>query len=79
IDATNLTPRERRPYLKIGELFDCTTEALYFDVPLEICKERNRLRARVVPDDVMDQMAIRLVPPGLEEGFSTVTRIGVGD
>ena len=49
IDATNLTPEERRPYLGIGQSFGCEVEAVFFDVPLEICRERNARRQRVVP------------------------------
>jgi predicted kinase len=73
VDATHLTPRERRPYLKMGQLHDCVVEALFFDVPLEVCKERNRRRARVVPEDVLERMAAKLVPPASDEGFSTIT------
>lgn len=75
VDATHLTPRERRPYIKMGELFDCDVEALFVDVPLEICKARNRLRERVVPDEAMDIMAARMVPPTVEEGFLRVLRL----
>jgi predicted kinase len=73
VDATHLTPWERRPYLKLGQLYDCPVEALFFDVPLKVCLERNRRRERVVPADVMDRMAAKLVPPTLEEGFSAIT------
>ncbi|MEN6536038.1 MAG: AAA family ATPase [Bryobacteraceae bacterium] len=73
VDATHLTPRERRPYIRMGQLHDCVVEALFFDVPLDVCKERNRKRNRVVPEDVMDRMAAKLVPPTVEEGFSAVT------
>ena len=73
LDATHLTPRERRPYVKMGPIFNCSVEAVFFDVPLEICRERNRRRERVVPDDVLDRMAAKLVPPTVEEGFSAVT------
>lgn len=73
LDATHLTPRERRPYLRMGPLFGCSVEAVFFDVPLEVCRERNRRRERVVPDDVLERMAAKLVPPTLEEGFSAVT------
>ena len=38
IDATNLTPQERRPYIGIGKTFGCTLEAVYFDVPLAVCR-----------------------------------------
>lgn len=73
IDATHLTPRERRPYIHIAELYDCDIEALFFDVPVEVCLERNRRRHRVVPDEAVLRMAAKLVPPTLEEGFSRVT------
>jgi predicted kinase len=76
IDATNLSAGERKPYFKLAEVYGCEVEALYFDVPLEICRERNRGRARVVPDDALERMAAKLAPPRLEEGFSRITVIG---
>src|ERR1039457_4451436 len=51
IDATNLTPEERRPYLEIGRAWGCGVEAVFFDVPLAICLERNARRPRVVPGE----------------------------
>jgi predicted kinase len=44
IDATNLTRRNRRAFLEIAHEFGCSAEALFFDVPLEVCLERNRSR-----------------------------------
>ena len=76
VDATHLNPRERRPYIKMAELYECTTEALFFDVPLAVCKQRNLARPRVVPEEAMDVMAARLVPPSEAEGFARVTIIG---
>jgi len=73
VDATHLTRRERRPYVKIAQKYGCQIEALFFDVPLEVCLERNRARARVVPEDAMRLMAAKLVPPSVDEGFSRVT------
>jgi predicted kinase len=75
IDATNLTPQERAPYIGIGKAFGCEMEAVYFDVPLEICRQRNAARHRVVPDDVLLAMAGRLVPPSAAEGFVRVVVI----
>lgn len=75
VDATNLTPKERRPYVKLARLFDAGIEAVFFDVPMAECIRRNRARGRVVPDDVIVKMAKRLTPPALEEGFSQVTLI----
>jgi len=75
VDATHLTPRERRPYIRMGPLYGCRVEALFFDVPLEVCLERNRRRSRVVPEEAVRNMAARLVPPTLEEGFDKITVI----
>ena len=72
LDATHLTVRERRPYVKMGQLYGCAVEAVFFDVPLEVCLQRNRGRRRVVPEDVMARMAAKLTPPTIEEGFSAV-------
>jgi predicted kinase len=75
IDATNLTPEERRPYIAIGQAYGCEVEAVFFDVPLEICVERNRRRARIVPEEALRKMAEKLRPPTLEEGFARISRV----
>jgi len=75
IDATHLTPEERWPYLQIGRWYGCEVEAVFFDVPLAICQERNRGRGRVVPEEVIAAMAAKLQPPRLEEGFARVTAV----
>ncbi len=73
IDATNLTPQERAPYVGIGKSYGCDIEAVFFDVPLEECLARNAARHRVVPRDVLARMAAKLVPPSPAEGFTRVT------
>lgn len=75
IDATNLTPQERSPYIGIGKSYGCEVEAVFFDVPLEVCRARNAGRARIVPDEALGNMAKKLVPPTLAEGFARVTVI----
>ena len=72
LDATNLTPKDRRQYVRIARERGCGIEALYFDVPLEICKARNAARGRVVPEAAMDKMAAKLIPPTEAEGFDKV-------
>lgn len=76
IDATNLTPEERRPYVEIGRAWGCEVEAVFFDVPVEICLERNARRHRVVPGEALTKMSVKLVAPTVEEGFSRVTLAG---
>jgi predicted kinase len=72
IDATNLTPEERRPYIGIGKSFGCEIEALFFDVPLDVCMARNAQRHRVVPQEAMLKLAGKLQQPSLDEGFDRV-------
>jgi predicted kinase len=75
IDATNLTPEERRPYIEIARARGCEIESVYFDVPLAVCMERNARRARVVPPEAMEKMAAKLIAPDVSEGFSRVTTV----
>jgi len=76
VDATHLTPWERKPYAVLAQRYGCTLEALFFDVPVEICIARNQARQRVVPEEAIRKMARLMVPPSLKEGFSVITRIG---
>lgn len=73
IDATLLTLEERRPFVEIARWYECDLEAVYFDIPLEVCRERNRARDRIVPEEAMQMMALKMVPPFLDEGFSKIT------
>jgi predicted kinase len=73
IDATNLSPKERHSWIKMARDFHYEAHAVFFDVPTEICMERNRKRSRNVPDDIMIRMAQKLRPPKFEEGFSKIT------
>ena len=75
IDATNLTPKERRPYIEIARRSGVEIEAVFFDVPFAVCRRRNRKRARIVPDEALTRLAARLIPPTTAEGFARVTRI----
>jgi predicted kinase len=76
IDATNLTPAERAPYIRIGRARGCEVETVFFDVPVEVCRARNARRERVVPESALEKMAAKLVRPTLEEGFARVRVIG---
>jgi predicted kinase len=57
----------------MGKEYGCEVEAVFFDVPVEVCRERNAARARVVPDEALTLMASKLVPPVEAEGFDRVT------
>ena len=76
IDATNLLASHRRDFIEIGRQHNCRIEALFFDVPLEICLKRNTGRNRRVPEDVMRVMAQTMDRPSLQEGFHQITIVG---
>jgi predicted kinase len=77
LDATNLSPKERRHWIQMARQFGYEVHAVFFDVPLEVCMERNRRRQRMVPEDVMRNMAAKLRPPKFEEGFARITVVRV--
>ena len=77
LDATNLTPHERQGWIKLAQDYGYEVQAVFFDVPVEVCLERNQRRERNVPEDVMRRMAAKLRPPTFEEGFAKVTVVRV--
>ncbi len=77
VDATNLSPHERRQWIKMAKSFGYEVQAVFFDVPLSVCLERNSKRDRQVTDEVMHKMAERLKPPAFKEGFDKITVVRV--
>ncbi|HEY8997508.1 MAG TPA: AAA family ATPase [Edaphobacter sp.] len=77
VDATNLSPHERRQWIRMAKSFGYEVQAVFFDVPLAVCMERNRKRDRAVTDEVMQKMADRLKPPSFKEGFEKITIVRV--
>jgi predicted kinase len=77
VDATNLTPHERQSWIKLAHDYQYEVHALYFDVPVDVCLERNRKRERQVAEDVMQKMAAKLRPPTFEEGFAKIKVVRV--
>jgi predicted kinase len=77
VDATNLSPHERRQWIRMAKSFGYEVQAVFFDVPLAVCMERNSKRDRSVSDEVMQKMAERLKPPNFKEGFDKITIVRV--
>jgi predicted kinase len=77
VDATNLSPHERKQWIKMAKSFGYEVQAVFFDVPLAVCLERNSKRDRQVTDEVMHKMAERLRPPSFKEGFEKITVVRV--
>src|SRR5580698_8292333 len=47
VDATNLTRRDRRPLIRLAQKHGCDIEAVFFDIPLDVCRARNSSRSRL--------------------------------
>jgi predicted kinase len=77
VDATNLSPHERSGWIKLAKDYGYEVQAVFFDVPLEVCLQRNQRRERMVPEDAMRRMAGKLKQPTFEEGFSKITVVKV--
>ncbi|MGH9509570.1 MAG: AAA family ATPase [Terriglobales bacterium] len=77
VDATNLSPGERRQWIKMAKALGYEVQAVYFDVPIEVCLERNKRRERMVPEEVMRRLAAKLKPPAFDEGFSKIVVVRV--
>ncbi|MGH9615443.1 MAG: AAA family ATPase [Acidobacteriaceae bacterium] len=79
VDATNLSPHERRQWIKMARSFGYEVHAVFFDVPFEVCMERNMRRDYMVNEASMRGMAERLRPPSFKEGFHKITVVRVKD
>jgi predicted kinase len=77
VDATNLSPHERKQWIRMAKSFGYEVHAVFFDVPLAVCLERNSKRDRQVTDEVMHKMAEKLRPPSFKEGFEKITVVRV--
>jgi len=77
VDATNLSIHERRQWIKMAKSFGFETQAVFFDVPLEVCLERNSQRDRSVSEEIMRKMAEKLKAPDFDEGFAKITVVRV--
>ena len=77
VDATNLTSHDRHSWIKLAKDFGYEVHAVFFDVPVEVCLERNQKRERVVGEDVVRRLASKMKQPTFEEGFSKITVVRV--
>lgn len=77
-DATNVRRRDRRRVMQTAQSLGFTRLlAVWFDVPLGICLQRNQGRSRQVPPAVIATMSRQLAgaPPQPEEGFAAIYRL----
>jgi len=74
VDNTDPSPAERAPLVELAAAAGVPARAVFLDVPLEVCRQRNDARtgrARV-PDVGLFSTAAKLVPPTTAEGFTRV-------
>lgn len=76
VDATNVQVKARRPLLELATRYHRTSIAFLFELPSQLCKERNRLRPdRAVGDFVVDRQCAQapISADALKhEGFDSV-------
>ena len=77
VDATNLSPHERRQWIKMAQSFGYDVQAVFFDVPFEICMERNRKRERMVSEEVMQKDGRTPETAKLQRGLHKITMVRV--
>lgn len=76
-DATFLTPIDRSALVGICLGAGVSVYAVYRNTPLDVCQARNALRTgnSKVPPEKVAQMAARLVPPSVSEGFTSIQEV----
>lgn len=67
VDATHLTNSSRNQIMRQLHLHDAYKIAVWFDIPIELCKYRNKLRTgrAVVPDKTIEDMYNRMRKPSI--------------
>lgn len=80
IDNTNLNPKQRKPILERAQGKGYSDIQLWLlDVPLQVCLERNRQRARIVEEEIVANMFMELNRAGRpqrSEGKIVIIRPG---
>ena len=69
-DATNLSRKRRMSFL--GQIPDHKKIAVLFMTPVDVCKSRQQIRDRKVPEEVIDRMFASIQLPAKHEGFHEI-------
>jgi predicted kinase len=81
-DATFTGASQRRPVVEAAKRAGKRVDAVVMNTPIGVCMDRNRCRSadRMVPDDIVINMAVRLTeqPPTTAEGFDSVRTVKSG-
>ena len=77
-DACNITADKRQDVMRYsGPGYKII--GVYFPTPIEVCVKRQEGRRNPVLIDVIENMAARLEPPMIEEGFDLVMEVNNAD
>ncbi len=71
-DATFANQKQRKEFLQFARESGAEKiQGVFLDVPIELAKERNNIRERIVPEYAIDRMYKNLkdFPPETEDGF----------
>jgi len=82
IDSTALAPPHRREFVELAKRFQVPSVIFLFDVPLETCIERDRLRERSVGAAVVERhyLAFGQTKTDIrQEGFDQIVELGDSD
>lgn len=71
-DATNINYKKRRDWLNRFNRYDVEKIGVLVATPYEECLERNKLRERKVPEDVIKRMYYNFYIPQYYEGFDEI-------
>jgi len=82
VDSTALAPPHRREFVELAKRFQVPSVIFLFDVPLETCIERDRLRERSVGAAVIERhyLAFGQTKKDIrQEGFDQIIELGDSD
>ena len=75
VDNTNPTPEKRKKYIDLAKANGYKIRAVYFQIDVKTCLERNSKRNRIVPPMAIHMIKKKIIPPTPEEGFDEVETI----
>jgi predicted kinase len=67
VHNTHILGEHRRPIIEMARSAGYRVHIVYFDIPVEVCRQQNRQRAHPVPDAVIDDFARRMEIPAPDE------------
>lgn len=71
-DATNVSYKRRKSFLFELRRIECVKKCVIISTPFEVCCEQNRLRDRVVPNEIIKKMYLNWNTPYWFEGWDYI-------